>query len=45
MYTGNTWVQVTGVLEEDFFEWGSILIVNAISIIKMPERGQEFVDI
>ena len=44
-FPDNTWVQVTGVLEEDFFEWGSILIVNVISIIEMPERGQEFVSI
>ena len=42
-FPDNTWVQVTGVLEEDYSEWGSILMVNATSIIEMPERGREFV--
>ena len=44
-FPDNTWVQVTGVLEEDYSGWGSILMVNAISIVEIPERGQEFVDI
>jgi len=44
-FPDNTWVEVTGVLEEfDIFGGhAQILIVNATSIVEMPSRGLEFV--
>ena len=35
----NSWVEVTGVLEED----GQFLVLNVISLIELEERGAEFV--
>ena len=43
---GNTWVEITGVLIEYMEEAGltPILMLDAVSIIEMAERGMEFVE-
>ncbi|MCL2856943.1 MAG: hypothetical protein FWE19_04360 [Oscillospiraceae bacterium] len=44
-FPDNTWVEVTGVLDEfEFSEWYNMLIINVTSIVEMPERGLEFIE-
>jgi len=43
-FPDDTWVEVTGVLEEYNLDWRTILVINAISVTEMPERGLEFVE-
>jgi len=42
-FPDDTWVEVTGVLEEYELDLHTILVVNATSVTEKPERGLEFV--
>ena len=42
-FPDDTWVEVTGVLEEYETQGQAFLVVNATTVTQMPERGQEIV--